>query len=257
MLEVEGLVKSFKGFRAVDGVSFRVEAGEIVGLLGPNGAGKTTTLRCICGILKPDAGRIIIGGYDLAQHEREAKRLLAFIPETPNPYELLTVREHLKLIAMCYDTVPLYEQRADELLARYELLDKANALAGTLSKGMKQKLAAVCALVHDAKVFLCDEPLMGIDPRGQYTLKAELQRLRDEGCAILVSTHQLDTAERLCDRVIIMHKGQILAEGTLSELQTSAQMEGSTLEEVFLRLTEEAESPTPVAASVQGSYPSP
>jgi ABC-2 type transport system ATP-binding protein len=250
MLEVEGLVKSFRGFRAVDGITFRVEAGEIVGLLGPNGAGKTTTLRCICGILKPDAGRIVIGGYDLAQHEREAKRLLAFIPEMPNPYELLTVREHLKLIAMCYDTLHLYEQRADELLARYELLDKANALAGTLSKGMKQKLAAVCALRPRCQALPVRRTLMGIDPRGQYTLKAELQRLRDEGCAILVSTHQLDTAERLCDRVIIMHKGQILTEGTLSELQARAQMEGSTLEEVFLRLTEEAESTTPSAVEI-------
>lgn len=246
MLLVENLVKSFKGFRAVDGVSFRVEAGEIVGLLGPNGAGKTTTLRCITGILKPDAGRIQIGDYDLAQHEQHAKRLLAFIPELPNPYELLTVREHLRLVAMCYDTLPLYEQRADELLQRYELADKANALAGTLSKGMKQKLAVVCALVHDAKVFLCDEPLMGIDPRGQYTFKAELQRLRDEGCAILVSTHQLDTAERLCDRVIIMHKGRLLTEGTLTELQQRAQMESSTLEEVFLRLTEESEQAIPL-----------
>ncbi len=241
MLLVENLSKSFKGFRAVDGVSFRVEPGEIVGLLGPNGAGKTTTLRCITGILKPDAGRIQIGEYDLATQEQQAKRLLAFIPELPNPYELLTVREHMKLVAMCYDTLPLYEQRADELLQRYELADKANALAGTLSKGMKQKLAVVCALVHDAKVFLCDEPLMGIDPRGQYTFKAELQRLRDEGCAILVSTHQLDTAERLCDRVIIMHKGRLLTEGTLIELQQRAQMDGSTLEEVFLRLTEESE----------------
>jgi ABC-2 type transport system ATP-binding protein len=213
MLLVENLVKSFKGFRAVDGVSFRVEAGEIVGLLGPNGAGKTTTLRCITGILKPDAGRIQIGDYDLATHEQHAKRLLAFIPELPNPYELLTVREHMRLVAMCYDTLHLYEQRADELLQRYDLADKANALAGTLSKGMKQKLAVVCALVHDAKVFLCDEPLMGIDPRGQYTFKAELQRLRDEGCAILVSTHQLDTAERLCDRVIIMHKGRSACRG--------------------------------------------
>jgi ABC-type multidrug transport system, ATPase component len=246
MLLVENLVKSFKGFRAVDGVSFRVEAGEIVGLLGPNGAGKTTTLRCITGILKPDAGRIQIGDYDLATHEQHAKRLLAFIPELPNPYELLTVREHMRLVAMCYDTLHLYEQRADELLQRYELADKANALAGTLSKGMKQKLAVVCALVHDAKVFLCDEPLMGIDPRGQYTFKAELQRLRDEGCAILVSTHQLDTAERLCDRVIIMHKGRLIAEGTLSELQQRAQMESSTLEEVFLRLTEESEQATPI-----------
>ena len=133
MLLVENLVKSFKGFRAVDGVSFRVEAGEIVGLLGPNGAGKTTTLRCITGILKPDAGRIQIGDYDLATHEQHAKRLLAFIPELPNPYELLTVREHMRLVAMCYDTLHLYEQRADELLQRYELADKANALAGTLS----------------------------------------------------------------------------------------------------------------------------
>jgi ABC-2 type transport system ATP-binding protein len=250
MLLVENLVKSFKGFRAVDGVSFRVEAGEIVGLLGPNGAGKTTTLRCITGILKPDTGRIQIGDYDLATHEQHAKRLLAFIPELPNPYELLTVREHMRLVAMCYDTLHLYEQRADELLQRYDLADKANALAGTLSKGMKQKLAVVCALVHDAKVFLCDEPLMGIDPRGQYTFKAELQRLRDEGCAILVSTHQLDTAERLCDRVIIMHKGRLLTEGTLGELQQRAQMESSTLEEVFLRLTEESEQEAQVGEPV-------
>ncbi|MFN4034060.1 MAG: ABC transporter ATP-binding protein [Fimbriimonadales bacterium] len=241
MLVVENLTKSFKGFRAVDGVSFRVEPGEIVGLLGPNGAGKTTTLRCITGILKPDTGRIQIGEYDLAQQEQQAKRQLAFIPELPNPYELLTVRDHLKLVAMCYDTLPIYEQYADELLQRYELADKANALAGTLSKGMKQKLAIVCALVHDAKVFLCDEPLMGIDPRGQYTFKSDLQRLRDSGCVILVSTHQLDTAERLCDRVIIMHKGRLLTEGTLGELQQRAQMDGSTLEEVFLRLTEESE----------------
>jgi len=249
MLIVEQLVKSYRGFRAVDGISFRVEAGEIVGLLGPNGAGKTTTLRCIAGILKPDGGRIVIGGYDLATDEQRAKRLLAFIPEMPNPYELLTVREHMKLVAMCYDTMDVYERRAAELLNRYELADKADALAGTLSKGMKQKLAVVCALIHDAKVFLCDEPLMGIDPKGQYLFKSELQRLRDEGCAILVSTHQLDTAERLCDRVIIMHKGQLLAEGTLSELQQRAQMEGSTLEEVFLRLTEELEQAVPMETS--------
>ncbi len=246
MLIVENLVKSFKGFCAVDGVSFRVEPGEIVGLLGPNGAGKTTTLRCITGILKPDSGRIQIGEYDLAQDETSAKRLLAFIPEMPNPYELLTVREHMKLTAMCYGTLNLYEARADQLLERYELKDKANTLAGTLSKGMKQKLAVLCALVHDAKVFLCDEPLMGIDPKGQYTLKSDLMRLRDEGCAILVSTHQLDTAERLCDRVIIMHKGRVLTEGTLETLRERAQMESSTLEEVFLRLTEESEPPTPV-----------
>jgi ABC-2 type transport system ATP-binding protein len=192
----------------------------------------------------------VIGGYDLARQEREAKQLLAFIPEVPNPYELLTVREHIQFVAMCYGTMDTFRQRIEELLHRFDLKVKEHALVATLSKGMKQKLAVVCALVHDAKVFLCDEPLMGIDPRGQYTFKAELQRLRDEGCAILVSTHQLDTAERLCDRVIIMHKGRLLTEGTLSELQQRAQMEGSTLEEVFLRLTEESEQEAQVGEPV-------
>jgi ABC-2 type transport system ATP-binding protein len=245
------LVKSFRGFRAVDGISFRVDAGEIVGLLGPNGAGKTTTLRCSCGILRPDSGDMRVGEYDVIRQDSEAKRLMAFIPEMPNPYELLTVREHIQFVAMCYDTMDTFYAHIDELLTRYELKAKENELVATLSKGMKQKLAVACAFVHNARVFLCDEPMMGIDPRGQHELKAELQRMSDEGAAILVSTHQLDTAERLCDRVIIMQRGRILTEGTFEELQAQSQMEGSTLEEVFLRLTEEAESETPVVPDVQ------
>lgn len=241
MLEVEGLYKSFRNVRAVDNLSLRVQAGEIVGLLGPNGAGKTTTLRCICGILRPDAGRIVVGGYDLATQELQAKRLMAFIPEVPNPYELLTVREHIQFVAMCYGTMDTFHQRIEELLHRFDLKEKEHELVATLSKGMRQKLAVACAFVHDARVFLCDEPLIGIDPKGQHELKSELQRLREEGCAILVSTHQLDTAERLCDRIIIMQSGRKLAEGTLAELRTQAQMADSTLEQVFLRLTEEAE----------------
>ncbi len=240
MLEVTNLYKSFRHVRAVDGLSLHVQAGEIVGLLGPNGAGKTTTLRCICGILRPDAGHIVVGGYNLATQEEQAKRLIAFIPEVPNPYELLTVREHIQFTAMCYGTMDVFRTRIEELLNRFELKSKENALVATLSKGMKQKLAVACAFVHEARVFLCDEPLIGIDPRGQHELKSELQRLRDSGCAILVSTHQLDTAERLCDRVIIMQAGRKLAEGTLDELRAQAQMADSTLEQVFLRLTEEA-----------------
>lgn len=240
MLEVVGLYKSFRSVRAVSGLSLHVQAGEIVGLLGPNGAGKTTTLRCICGILHPDAGRIVVGGYDLATQEQQAKRLIAFIPEVPNPYELLTVREHVQFVAMCYGTMGVFHERLEELLQRFELKEKENELVATLSKGMKQKLAVACAFVHNAKLFLCDEPLIGIDPKGQHELKSELQRLRDDGCAILVSTHQLDTAERLCDRVVIMQAGRKLAEGTLKELQAQAQMADSTLEQVFLRLTEEA-----------------
>lgn len=240
MLEVTNLHKSFRNVQAVNGLSLHVQAGEIVGLLGPNGAGKTTTLRCICGILQPDAGQIVVGGYDLAKQERQAKQLMAFIPEVPNPYELLTVREHIQFVAMCYGTIDTFRERIEELLHRFDLKEKEHALVATLSKGMKQKLAVACAFVHNARLFLCDEPLIGIDPKGQHELKSELQRLRDEGCAILVSTHQLDTAERLCDRVIIMQSGRKLAEGTLAELQAQAQMAGSTLEQVFLRLTEEA-----------------
>lgn len=249
MLEVKNLIKSFKGFRAVDDVSFRVEAGEIVGLLGPNGAGKTTTVKCICGILNPDSGIIHVGGYDIQSQDREAKQLMAFIPEMPNPYELLTVREHIQFVAMCYDTLPVFEEHIETLLNRYELKSKENALVATLSKGMKQKLAVACAFVHNAKMFLCDEPMMGIDPKGQHELKTELQRMRDEGAAVLVSTHQLDTAERLCDRVIIMQSGRIRAEGTLEELQAQSAMTGRTLEEVFLRMTEEAEREAPMVSN--------
>lgn len=241
LLEVTDLHKSFGRIHAVRGLSLHVQAGEIVGLLGPNGAGKTTTLRCICGILRADSGQIRVGGYDLFQQERQAKQLMAFIPEIPNPYELLTVREHLQLVAMCYGAMHTFGERAETLMTRFELKEKEHALVATLSKGMKQKLAVACAFIHDARVFLCDEPLVGIDPKGQNALKSELQRLRDEGCAILVSTHQLDTAERLCDRVIIVQGGCKVAEGTLAELQQQAQMENSTLEQVFLKLTEEAD----------------
>ncbi|GIV21248.1 MAG: multidrug ABC transporter ATP-binding protein [Armatimonadota bacterium] len=250
MLEVTNLYKSFRSVRAVNGLSLQVQAGEIVGLLGPNGAGKTTTLRCICGILRPDAGQIVVGGYDLATQQQQAKRLMAFIPEVPNPYELLTVREHIQFVAMCYGTMDTFRERIEELLHRFDLKEKEHELAATLSKGMRQKLAVACAFVHNAKVFLCDEPLIGIDPKGQHELKSELQRLRDEGCAILVSTHQLDTAERLCDRVIIMQAGRKLAEGTLAELQEQAQMADSTLEQVFLRLTEEAQDASAVVSHV-------
>jgi len=241
MLTVKNLSKSYQSLQAVSNLSFEINAGEIVGLIGPNGAGKTTTLRCICGILKPDVGQINAGGFDLFEKEINAKKLMAFIPETPNPYDLLTVREHIQFIAMCYGTMESFNARINDLLERFELKEKENELVVSLSKGMKQKLTLACAFVHNAKIFLCDEPMMGIDPKGQYTIKTELQRLRDEGCAILVSTHQLDTAERLCDRVIILQKGQKIAEGTLDELKKHSNSGGVTLEEVFLHLTDEAQ----------------
>lgn len=250
MLEVSNLVKEYKSLRAVDGLSFTIHPGEIVGLLGPNGAGKTTALRCIAGILRPTWGEIKINGFDLVKEQSKAKASLAFVPELPSLYELLTVDEHLRFVAMCFNQLDIFEQRGDELLRRYNLIEKKRELVATLSKGMKQKLAIACAFIHEAKVLLFDEPIIGVDPAGVAEVKAELQRARSEGCAILVSTHLLDTAERLCDRVIIVARGKKLAEGTLQELRQMSGMEGvSSLEEVFLKLTEERHE-TPVVFDV-------
>lgn len=242
MLEVDGLVKDYKSFRAVEGVSFHVRPGEIVGLIGPNGAGKTTVLRCCAGILRPTLGHVRINGHDIVLNQAQAKAGLAYVPEVPSLYELLTVEEHLKFVAMCFNTIDVFEAEKDILLDRYDLTAKKNNLVATLSKGMRQKLAVACAMVHRATVFLFDEPMIGIDPAGVAEFKQELARARDAGCSVLVSTHLLDTAERLCDRVVIMAKGKILASGTLDELRNASHLDGANLENVFLSLTEE-ESP--------------
>lgn len=239
MLEVCDLTKTYKNVRAVDRLSFTIRPGEIVGLLGPNGAGKTTALRCVAGILRPTEGRILINGHDLVQDQARAKQGLAFVPELPALYELLTVKEHLRFVAMCFKKLDRYESEWETLLARYKLLEKQNALVATLSKGMRQKLAIACAFIHDANVLLFDEPIIGIDPAGVAEVRSEMLRAREAGCAILVSTHLLDTAERLCDRVIILVRGRKIAEGTMDELRRWGGDERMTLEEVFLKLTTE------------------
>jgi ABC-2 type transport system ATP-binding protein len=240
MLEVRGLVKEYKNFRAVNELSFTIQPGEIVGLLGPNGAGKTTALRCIAGILKPTSGQILINGHDVVLDQAKAKSQLAFVPEVPSLYELLTVEEHLRFVALCFNTLHVFDSQKEELLARYNLLEKRKELVATLSKGMRQKLSVACALVHNANVFLLDEPLIGIDPAGAHQLKQEIQRAKESGAAVLVSTHLLDTAEKMCDRVIILARGRKLAEGTVNELKTAANLESANLEEVFLKLTQES-----------------
>lgn len=243
MLQVDHLVKQYKKFRAVDDISFTISPGEIVGLLGPNGAGKTTALRCVAGILRPSEGRILINGHDAVTDQAKAKAGLAFVPEVPSLYELLTVDEHLKFVAMCFGTMDIYESKRDELLDKYDLGSKRDDLVATLSKGMRQKLSVACALVHNANVMLFDEPLIGIDPAGAKELKDEIAAARDRGAAVLVSTHLLDTAEKMCDRVIIMAKGHKLAEGTIPELKHSMGRDGQSLEEIFLALTEESDAP--------------
>jgi ABC-2 type transport system ATP-binding protein len=237
LLQIQGLTKTFGTLTAVRNLTFDVRPGEIVALLGPNGAGKTTTLRCLASILQPTAGRILVHGHDLLAQPDPAKRYLAFVPEVPHPYEMLTVMEHLRFIAAAYGTEDEL-QHAETLLRRLDLWEKRNDLAGTLSKGMRQKLACVCAFVHRARVFCFDEPLIGLDPRGARELKNLLAEQREAGSAILISTHMLDTAERLCDRAIIMNRGEVVMEGSLAQLHERSMMgEDASLEDIFLRLT--------------------
>lgn len=241
MLQVTGLIKEYKEQRAVNDLTFTIRPGEIVGLIGPNGAGKTTALRCIAGILRPTAGQILINGHDLIKDQMNAKKGLAFVPEVPSLYELLSVYEHLRFIAMCFDNLDKFEAEHERLLRKYSLWEKKDNLVATLSKGMRQKLSVACALIHDANVFLFDEPLIGIDPAGAHELKQELIDARNRGGAILISTHLLDTAEKLCDRVLIVARGKLLAEGTPDELRQHYKMEENSLEELFLKLTGEVE----------------
>jgi len=241
LLKVDRLVKYYKKTLAVDGLTFEVGDGEIVGLLGPNGAGKTTILRCITGIVQMTEGRVEVDGLDLAKSEEQVKRRIAFVPEVPTPYEMLTVWEHMRFIAMAYQTMERFDQRADDLLRRFDLYEKRNDLVLSLSKGMKQKLAIACAFVHEATVILLDEPLIGIDPKGTRELKDMIADAKARGNSILISTHMLDTAEHLCDRIIILQHGHIVAEGSLAELHERAKIgEDASLEDVFLTLTEES-----------------
>lgn len=239
MLRVESLWKRFGSNWAVEDLTFEVNSGEIVGLLGPNGAGKTTTIRCVASLLQPTQGRILLDGHDVVADPVGAKQALAFVPEVSNPYDMLTVMEHLRFVAAAYR---MEEElvHAEEILKRLDLWEKRNELGASLSKGMRQKLACACAFMHKARVFCFDEPLIGLDPKGMRELKTMLMERRAQGDALLISTHQLDTAERLCDRVIILKRGRLIAEGTVRELhERLSSGEETSLEDMFLELTEE------------------
>lgn len=243
LLSVDHLVKTYRTTLAVADLSFRVEPGEIVGLVGPNGAGKTTVLRCISGVVRPTSGRITVCGYDVVRDEQAAKELMALVPEIPQPYDLLTVWEHLQFVARAYGTEATLASEGQRLLDRLSLLDRRDDLVLSLSKGMRQKLVVACAFVHGARLLLLDEPLMGLDPRGQRELMAMIRESASQGASALVSTHILDTAERICDRILVLSRGALVAEGTMAELRARAHLGGDErLEDVFLALTEEAEA---------------
>src|SRR3954464_4508605 len=225
-------------FTAVDGLSFIVGSGEIVGLIGPNGAGKTTTLRSLAGILRPTAGRVSIDGPDLIASPIEAKPSLAFMPDEPHLFEYLTVVEHLRLVARLYGVAD-FEPRAAALIAELELAGKERSLPGELSRGMRQKVVIACGLVRNATTLLFDEPLTGLDPLGIRRMRETILSRGRSGAAILLSSHLLHLVEEICTRVIIMDRGRKIADGTFAELASAADLAeaGSSLEQIFLRVT--------------------
>jgi ABC-2 type transport system ATP-binding protein len=235
MISVANLTKTYGDFKAVDDLSFAVSSGEIVGLIGPNGAGKTSTLRCIVGIQAPSAGAIQVAGHDIVRDPVEAKRRLAFMADEPQLFEYLTVLEHLRLTGRLYQ-VREVEARAAALLNELQLVGKENALPAELSRGMKQKVAIACGLIHDPQAMLFDEPLTGLDPLGIRQMKETIVARARGGAAIIVSSHLLHLVEEICSRIVIIDRGVKVADGTLAQLRAQSQAE-SNLEQIFLKVT--------------------
>lgn len=232
-LRVEGLTRRFGKKVAVDGLSFGVGHGELVGLLGPNGAGKSTTLLCLAGLLRPDAGTIAFDGLPLGS---DRGRTLALIPETPDVYPMLTVWEHLVFVAKSCRLHSGWERRAEELLDRLALQGERDTLGHGLSKGMRQKTLIAATIIAGAPALMLDEPMIGLDPKGQRELRTLLRELCAEGIALLMSTHLLESAEALCDRIVIMKDGREVAAGSITELRNT-DTSGRSLEDVFLEIT--------------------
>jgi ABC-2 type transport system ATP-binding protein len=237
VLELRGFQKTYRGTPAVKHLDLAVGPGEILGLVGPNGAGKTTTLRALAGIIRPTAGTIRIGGFDMADFPVAAKRTLAFVPDEPHLFDYLTVEEHLRFTARLYG-VPNAESRINAMLDDVELADRRTTLPSELSRGMKQKLSVACALLHDPSVLLLDEPLTGLDPVGIRRMKETIRRAADAGTAVLLSSHLLHLVEELCTRVLLLRRGEAIALGTIRELAgLRPELANASLEDVFIALT--------------------
>jgi ABC-2 type transport system ATP-binding protein len=242
LLQTRNLVKRYGDKVAVNDVSFEVRSGEIFGFLGPNGAGKTTTIKMIVGLLQPTSGAVSVGGYDVQAQPQQAKSISGYVPDTPNLYAKLTGRELLRFVGDLYGLERAQvERRIEELLRLFGLVEAGNDTIDSYSHGMQQKTAIAAALVHDPHLLVLDEPTVGLDPKSARLIKDLLRQMAERGAAVCLSTHILEIAERMCDRIGIIHQGQLIAVGTIEELRAgnglSAAGGGASLEDIFLSLT--------------------
>lgn len=241
MLRLKNLSKTYsKGqVKAVDNINLEVKPGEIFGFLGPNGAGKTTTIKMIVGLLKPDEGNVYIDGIDVWENPLEAKKKISYVPDTPEVYDKLKGIEYLNFIADIYG-VPkdIRQERIEKYLDIFELENAIGNIIGSYSHGMKQKLVLISALIHEPELFILDEPMVGLDPKSSFNLKEIMRQRCKEGKTVFFSTHVLEVAEKLCDRIAIINKGKIIALGTMDELRSAAE-DKESLEKIFLELTDD------------------
>lgn len=238
MLRLDNVVKRYGSFEAVRGLSLDIEPGQIFGFLGPNGAGKTTTIRMVAGVLQPTAGRISVGSHDLAEAPELAKKSIGYIPDRPHLYEKLTGGEFLRFVAGLWGRNGQgTEDRADRLLELFQLTDWKDELIESYSHGMRQKLLITSALIHQPQLIVVDEPMVGLDPRSARVLKDLLRAYVDQGGTVFLSTHTLEVAEVLCERIAIINHGEIIAEGSMEELRAHAEAGEAGLEDIFLKVT--------------------
>ncbi len=240
MIRLENLSKHYGRLAAVDSLNLEVQRGEIFGFLGPNGAGKTTTIRVMMGILRATSGRVTLGGYDVEQEPEKAKAITGFIPDRPFIYEKLSGREFLKFVGSLHRVdAALLQRRIPELLEHFELSDWKDELVESYSHGMKQRLVLCASLIHQPKILIVDEPMVGIDPRGTRMLKDLFLSLAKKGTTLFLSTHSISIAEEICQRIGIIHKGKLIASGTMADLYRLAKVKEGRLENVFLELTQD------------------
>ena len=238
MIRLTDLAKRYGKFTAVDGISLEVPRGELFGLLGPNGAGKTTTMRMIAGILQPTSGSVLVGGVDMLRNPLEAKSRIGFIPDRPFVYDKLTGGEFLRFAAALYgQDGAAVERRIDELLEIFDLSGWKHELTEAYSHGMRQKLIICGALVHRPELIIVDEPMVGLDPKSARLLKDLFRQFVDRGGTVLMSTHTLEVAEVMCDRIAIVYQGKIAANGTMAEMRRQTESGDMSLEDLFLKLT--------------------